>query len=405
MFSFSSRVIYFSKICLEELQDEAQVFMSQMKEAEEGNSWKLDTLVENPSLPVVENSWSKWANDIKTNVLCQVENQDGNRINGYCCVKVTEYLLARIPLFPVWSTVCQSQFGYNNNCEPASSASVEGEFNKLKNCVFKDRLTAKIRPDEAIEKHCDYLLSRNKVDIARALGGTLNVSTDGQVPESEDDSTKTNNEFDETENDENPSVNENDEYVPAEKNDENPTEPYPTVCPACANGDSPEGAHKCFNCGRAVHALEQCSVPRSRDESSEGYGQSRICLDCFSNSLSESTRVQAGKKFEDWGGEVSKSSQKKRKRGGLYLGGNPKYIRDKLHFDNHRSLPILKNGSDSSIKAVHWRNKEITLWYTCHSDAIFQLILAGSSDYPKVQKYVSICIKNIFCGTKSLIIV
>lgn len=351
------------------------------------------------SLSIKENSWSQWTNDIKTNVLSQVEIENGDRVNGYYCLKITEYLLSKMPLFPVWSTVYQSKFGYDNDCEPASSASVEGEFNKLKNCVFKNRLAAKIRPDEAIEKHVEYRLGRNLIDMARASDDTLVASTDRQVQESEGDNGEETIESEKQEdNNENPSVNEHDgnssadedhEHLSVNENDRNSAESFSIVCPACANGDKPGGAHKSFHCDRAIHALDHCSVPCSSDDSSEGYGQSRICLDCFSTLLPESTRVEAAKKFEDWGGEVSKNSSNKRKRGGLYLGGNSKYIKDKLNFENHRSLPILKNGSNLDIKAVHLNDKEVTLRNTCHPDAIFQLMLAGYSDYPEIEKHVS----------------
>lgn len=41
------------------------------------------------------------------------------------------------------------------------------------------------------------------------------------------------------------------------------------TCPVCANGDEPTGAHKCYICNKAVHAIDGCSAPVSE----EGYGQ------------------------------------------------------------------------------------------------------------------------------------
>lgn len=49
-------------------------------------------------------------------------------------------------------------------------------------------------------------------------------------------------------------------------------------CPACRNGDFPNGAHKCMKCNKPVHVFDDCS--HSAGEA-EGYGEKRICKDCF----------------------------------------------------------------------------------------------------------------------------
>lgn len=55
--------------------------------------------------------------------------------------------------------------------------------------------------------------------------------------------------------------------------------PFQADCPACKNGESPEGAHECVVCKRAVHAIDGCSVAIGE----EGYGQSRLCMMCSLN--------------------------------------------------------------------------------------------------------------------------
>lgn len=48
-------------------------------------------------------------------------------------------------------------------------------------------------------------------------------------------------------------------------------------CPACSNGDSPAGAHKCIVCDKAVHPFDGCSVSIGDEE---GYGEQRKCIAC-----------------------------------------------------------------------------------------------------------------------------
>lgn len=59
-------------------------------------------------------------------------------------------------------------------------------------------------------------------------------------------------------------------------------EEKPVVCPARANGYESSGAHQCQVCDIPVHALNACSL--SVYESSEGFGEKRISIQCFNTS-------------------------------------------------------------------------------------------------------------------------
>lgn len=52
-----------------------------------------------------------------------------------------------------------------------------------------------------------------------------------------------------------------------------------TSCPECAIGNVPGGAHACISCKKPVHIIfDTCSRPIDNEE---GYGQKRICIQCF----------------------------------------------------------------------------------------------------------------------------
>lgn len=60
-------------------------------------------------------------------------------------------------------------------------------------------------------------------------------------------------------------------------------------CAVCAAGNKASGAHRCIVCTKAIHIIdENCSVVVEGSE--EGYGEKRICIDCFNkkgNSIKE----------------------------------------------------------------------------------------------------------------------
>jgi len=60
----------------------------------------------------------------------------GDRVNPHYFPKIVERLIIDIKLLPLWTNIYTDQFGYGRI--PASSASVESAFNKLKSLLLKN---------------------------------------------------------------------------------------------------------------------------------------------------------------------------------------------------------------------------------------------------------------------------
>lgn len=75
----------------------------------------------------LDNEWSQWGAEINKEVENNV-NEIGDRDNAHYFPFLAERLLKDINMFPLWSCVCRDDFDYGR--VPASSAAVEGEFNK-----------------------------------------------------------------------------------------------------------------------------------------------------------------------------------------------------------------------------------------------------------------------------------
>lgn len=53
-----------------------------------------------------------------------------------------------------------------------------------------------------------------------------------------------------------------------------------------------------------------------------------------------------------------------------------------------KSLPIIKNGHDTQLKAIRIRNKNISLTNTCGFDSVFQVCLCALQDRELLREYV-----------------
>ncbi|XP_036147222.1 uncharacterized protein LOC118647099 [Monomorium pharaonis] len=143
-------------------------------------------------------------------------------------------------MFPLWSSVCRDDFGYGR--VPASSAAVEGEFNKLKNNILKT-YNLPIRVDEFIKIHLDFLHGKLKIVDAKEESVFLNDDT------SIDECNK----------------NEDMQNVNASR------QTHLKLCPACEDNDISSGAHVCVICKKAVHALQECSVAYEEEDGQKRY--------------------------------------------------------------------------------------------------------------------------------------
>lgn len=116
----------------------------------------------------------------------------------------------------------------------------------------------------------------------------------------------------------------------------------------CANGDLRTGMHRCQLCKKALH-LFGCSVPA--DQTEEGCGEARICLEC--DNTNKSIDLE-NKTTENWRGQgTPKVSLQKKRSAKSYLNKQPDF--EHLIF-NKKGLfkPIihLKNGSSLCHKPI-----------------------------------------------------
>lgn len=308
-----------------------------------------ENIEENEIYNEAETEWSAWGAEIKNeidNILMEV----GDRDNAHYFPALAERLLKDINTFPLWSNVCRDDFGYGR--VPASSAAVEGEFNKLKNNLLKNSRHS-LRIDEFIKLHLDYLHGRIKlVDTKERSASPSDKSIDISNRDKEIENITINSSL-------------------------NDVQSQIKICSACANGDKPSGAHVCIICKLAVHAIENCSVAYGE----EGYGQERICTSCFDSSH----KILASQEIENWRGLNSH----KKIRTARYLGDNQCNIKDSLTWNRCTKLPIIKNGSTMTLHAIKLNNNNYCLTHTCAFDSLLQLVLVILSDYEHFQNEVN----------------
>jgi hypothetical protein len=125
----------------------------------------------------LDNEWLAWGTKINTEVE-KVVHEVGDRDNAHFFPPLAKRLLKDICMFPLWSNVCRDNFGYGRI--PASSAAVEGEFNKLNNNLLKN-FNLLIRVDEFPQIHLNFLHSKLKiVDSEKKVQHNNNCATKWQ---------------------------------------------------------------------------------------------------------------------------------------------------------------------------------------------------------------------------------
>ncbi|XP_048513396.1 uncharacterized protein LOC125501447 [Athalia rosae] len=196
-----------------------------------------------------ENHWQEWAKSIQSRVLSQLCDK-GNRDNAHFLPSLVVRVLRDFKWFPLWSCICQAHFSYGR--VPASSATVEADFNNIKTRVF-GASNLPIRADLFVMRHLDYINGRVKIVDAKIQANEM----------MKDQKTNT-------------------DIQGKTKDTDTPT------CPACDGNDKPTGAHICELCKRTVHALDGCSIPLVDDE--EGYGQRRMYMACSAGPITNKPR-------------------------------------------------------------------------------------------------------------------
>lgn len=154
-----------------------------------------------------------------------------------------------------------------------------------------------------------------------------------------------------------------------------------------------------------VHIFDACSL--SINGGDEGYGQQRICIDCAnsddlnnnstfdngdtsiishdhtfshsdcnppsnkqSNDFNEPQILAAKTKTTGTSKTTRNVMRNKYRPTAKYLGDRTADIKDSLAWDKNRSIPVIKNGNDTSLAPVQLKGKTITLRNTCAFDSI-----------------------------------
>lgn len=288
-----------------------------------------------------QNFWTRWGMTIEKSVdKCMTE---GDRENAHFSPRFADWLMEHIAWLPLWSSIKRDNFGYGR--VPASSASVESDFNHLKNRVLND-VTLPIRADDFLEKHLNFL--RGNMSIVDATAKAIDNSQEPSLPM---DATATD------------------------------SETLINHCPICADGIQPT-AHFCVVCRKGVHIVFDCSIPVAGDE--EGYGQKRLCKSCQKIDNNTLSSLISSQEIENWRG-LGRSTSKKKKS---YYLRNDFHKNEFIVHEKIKSMPIIKNGHDMQLKAIRLLNKNISLTNTCGFDSLFQVCLCALQDRQLLREYV-----------------
>lgn len=110
-----------------------------------------------------KNSWSTWSKQILCDVKSSIISDIGKRTNPHYFPEIVKHMMIDLKLLPLWTNIFTDKFGYGRI--PASSASVESEFNKLKSLLLKN--CPLLRIDSFIQKHVEYLYGTLKIVDAK----------------------------------------------------------------------------------------------------------------------------------------------------------------------------------------------------------------------------------------------
>jgi len=302
------------------------------------------------------NKWTEWAKTIEKDVMEVINTTEGDRENAHYLPKFADRIMKDTKYLPMWSCICRDKFGYGR--VPASSAAVEGDFNIIKNVLLKNEETP-MRVDEFVSKHVNFLSGRIKLAYSKQLA---------EEDKTEKPNAKINND----------TVELNDKIINISK--------IMNLCPVCANGDKPTGAHKCYVCKKDVHAIDGCSVALGE----EGYGQARICKDCSENNIVND--ILPSREVENWRGLATTKEKKTRSK---YLQKdnieNQFLLNDKI-----MKIPIMKNGGNITMQSVKLDNKRFSFTNTCAFDSILQLFIAAYFDKDEIKNFILLNNLHIF---------
>lgn len=332
-------------------------------------------------------SWGQWGQSVYEE--CELFfNDKGSIINAFHLptIDLSKQLLKDLNLFPIWGNVLSDKFNFGRN--PASSAPVESEINKLKNNFMK-QYTGQIRVDKFVSDHIAYIEGKSLLITADIDKNTTSeddfmlckVCNNNILPRhlstcsicddfihktdcsinynqkrvcsnclNEDKFAKKQIASMEIENwrgkghavpKKVKNIKSSDidlqEDLCCDENDVDNQE-----CLACKNGDLPSDAHKCIGCKKNVYtAFEGCS---SSVGAQEGYGEKRICRQCLLvRKKSHSNIIVKNNKLQ--GNQMNNKQKKSYRLPAKYLGERAADVADSLAWENNKALPMIKNGN------------------------------------------------------------
>ncbi|KAG5865638.1 hypothetical protein JTB14_034615 [Gonioctena quinquepunctata] len=191
------------------------------------------------------NLWTKWAESLNEAAMSLIKEEEEDRENAHFIAngQLAKCLIKDSTLFPLWSCIFNKQFGIPEQ-KTASSAPIEGEFNKLQNIIFNKR-ELPLRVDDFVGKHLDYLSGKMKYVSAKMeeVYDPKKLSDNDIDYEMEESLENKNKILEDLDTIQNP---ENNEFITFLTSIEN--------CYLCI--DVP---HKCFICDKRVHLVTECS--------------------------------------------------------------------------------------------------------------------------------------------------
>jgi len=138
-------------------------------------------------METTSNSWKEWLNIIEKELEAESESET-DQPNAYQNIQFVKIFKKDILLLPLWTKILKTKIGYGST--GGSTASCEGEINKIKNIVFKDIKNKTIRVDTFVQRHIEHLFGEmllvdvnSKTEQYKFDKTTLNESQDLQEKE------------------------------------------------------------------------------------------------------------------------------------------------------------------------------------------------------------------------------
>lgn len=122
------------KQLIDKIDDDDHSNLDKGSDSEENEDFDEEEKSEHHKTDGTTHYWRDWGRSIHEEVIAVVSKEEGDRDNPRICPQICTRLMKKIETIPLWGNVCRNSFGYGR--VPASSASVEGEFNLVKTFIL-----------------------------------------------------------------------------------------------------------------------------------------------------------------------------------------------------------------------------------------------------------------------------